>query len=346
VCTGAADGEHLVGLIDGTVLRLDGSGGTIWSSANPGMTVTALSTSARSRVTLALVSPSAGATSPGFSAALLIDGDGRASWQALGTAADTPVDGRLSLDGETVLLLSAASSPAPATVTVRDASTGSVHWERRIRGAFQIVGDASSDLRSIVVGYAIRHSDHGRSTGVIESYRDGRMISSMPHSAPAFPALLGSKRLVVADVHGAITCRTWSGTAIGTAHWCAAAAPGTLLTGGDRLAICTHSREHSEATVTEVTTIRVYTSDGTAILHKEVRAAVPYLPTLSRDGGLLALIPREPTPGENPLFIRLEEPALTTILPENVTAIDFGAAAGCMLVGAADGSVGVACVPD
>lgn len=345
VTTGAADGSHLVGTADGTVSCYDEGGRLVWSSEHRGMTVTGLSTSSQSPVTLVLVSPAPKGVKHGFSSARLLDEDGNTRWQALGAAAGSPVHGRLSLDGETVLLLS-AGSPSPATVAVRATSTGAVHWERRIHDVSRIVGDASADLRSIVVGYAARRSDQPRSSGVIESYLDGQVVSSLPHGSPAFPALMGTDRLVVANAHGSLTCRTWTDAAIGTAHWSAAAAPGTLVTGGDRLALCTHSEEPGDATITRVTTIRVFTSDGATLLHKEVRASVPYRATLSSDGRLLALIPQPPTQEETAIVIHLEDPARTVMLPGSVTAIDFGAGAGCMLVGSSDGSVGVACIPD
>jgi hypothetical protein len=335
-------GPFIAGSADGTLRRIDGNGTVAWSASDPGVSIAALSANADASVVLSIVSSSA---TDAAGAVRILDGTGHPRWQVL-AAPGWPIDARLSADGRSVLILRPARPPARSTVSLRDTATGAVRWTHEMPNAPYLVGDASPDLRFVVVGYVIQPAGSNEPSGLVQSYRDGVVVSDIPVKTPALPGLLGNGAVALAGYDGGIECRAWRGAGIGALRWHAAGGtPGIVLARGDRLSIGTYERiQSSEATV-EATTVRVYDEAGAVVFGTELRATAPYLPTLSDDGRLLALVPRTPLAGEAPVLVSLDRPSRATTLPAGITAIGFGAGAGRMLVGHSDGTVSSAPLP-
>jgi hypothetical protein len=276
----------------------------------------------------------------------VLDGTGRPLWRVLCSAPDRKIEGRVSSDGASVLILRAAEPHSPALVSLRDASTGVVRWERRTRNAPGIVAETSPDLRSVVVGYEIRHSENEAPTGLIESYRDGRLVSSVVPDEPVQPAMLGTDSIALLDPEGWVECREWTDCAIGTERWSARGKAGSVAySRGTTLVVYSSLDEQFDTGVTVVSVIDAFHADGTNVVHKEYTGTAPYIPTLSSDGRVLALVPRRPRYSEPPALVRLAQPERTMTLPLGVATIDFGVGNDLMLVGMVDGTLGIARVP-
>lgn len=344
VCACSAEGPFLVGGSDGTVCRLGPSGVVTWRAENPGMAVTAISASVDARMTAAAVSP-IGAT-PGLTALHVLDGAGLSVWSTLGAIPGRPVRGRVSEDGSSVLVVRVAEPHSPALVSVRDAETGTVIWERQIRHARHIVADATPDLRSVIVGYAIETPGREGRTGLVESYRDGRVMSSSTHEVPVYPSLLGSDTVILARTDGKLECRTWTEAHVGMDLWNASGEDvDSVVARAGSVVVCASRLEESDDRLMDITRVSVRDANGTHIATKEFRATTTYRPILSNDGKLLALVPHRPHDGEPPLLMRLDEPEFVLALPNDVTALDFGVGGGQMFVGTRTGTAGVATVP-
>jgi hypothetical protein len=343
----AEDGPYLVGCADGSVRRLGQSGSVTWEAAHEGMSVSSLDASEDARVTVAVVTPSSTPAGPGLPAVRVLDGSGLPVWRVLGSEPGWPIEGRVSRNGDRVLILRVAERHAPALVSMRDSSTGSVLWERRTRHAALMVADASPDLRSVVVGYEIRRSDNESPEGLVESCRDGIVISTMNLGAPAYPRFLGAGGLALAESEGDVSCHAWMDAAIGAERWRAPGKGlGTMIAVSDTLVVCRMRYEASASGVTNITMMSMFDESGTLLVKKEFRGTVPFYPTLSRDGRLLAMIPRNPRYEEPPLLIRLRDPNRSIPMLVGITAIDFEAGHRRALAGMSNGTVGVMRLPD